>query len=446
MGDSKVLVAGEDADEVARFEAALTDASVVCDTPGTVTARLCRTAVDCLVAPASLGPTTGERVATAARWLYPDLPVVLYGPDATETTVGHGVNAPGLDDPAVVQAVEAAFETETDAAREPTRVETILASLFESIPIHMFVKDREGRHVFSSDHLVDPNELIGYADSELNDDEPDVFRRAIYQDDRRVIDRGEMLENVEEYSRKYDTHLLTSKVPWRDPDGTVIGLIGLCREITDRKRREQDLRASTERHRRVALKAAHELRNELQVATGRLELADVESPMLADVERSHRRLADIVDDVVRLTEQVESGFDRDELRLSTVIREVWQTTETGSMTLTIGTDGVFVGEPDSTRLLVETIITNALEHGGQECEITVGRTANGFYLADDGPGISVDPPERVFEAGFSEVSDSSGFGLYIVSRIADDNGWEVVVGVSEDGGARFDIDGVRFVN
>ncbi|MDS0284159.1 sensor histidine kinase [Haloarcula onubensis] len=446
MGDSKVLVVGEDGDEVAGFETALTDASVVCDAPGTVTVRLCRTAVDCLVTPLSLDGATGERVATAARWLYPDLPVVLYGTDATEATVGSVVDASRLDDAAVVRAVEAAVDSETTAARDPSRAETILASLFESIPAHMFVKDREGRHVLSTDHLVDPAELVGYTDTELNDDEPDVFRQAIYQDDRRVIDRGEVLENVEEYSRKYDVHLLTSKVPWRDSEGAVTGLVGLCREITDRKRREQALRASSERHRRVALKAAHELRNELQVATGRLELADAESSMLSEVERSHGRLTEIVDDVVRLAEQVETGSDRDELRLSTVVREVWETTETGSMRLTIEADGVFVAEPDSTRLLVETVISNALEHGGVDCRVTVGRTGTGFYLADDGPGISAEPPERVFEAGFSETSDSSGFGLYIVYRIADDNGWEVVVGESDDGGARFDVDGVRFID
>lgn len=443
MGSQRILIVddGVDTPDVA---SAFDDVSVVTSVPGRVTQELCLTAVDCLVVPAMLEQNEGDRIAWAARQLYPDLPVIVYGADVGDVAVGTPVRATALSDDAVLDAIRSALEEETLAARTPSRAETLLASVFDQFPVHLFVKDRDGKHVMSSDHLVDPSTLVGYADDEVNDDEPEIFREAIYDDDRRVIDEGSTLEDVEEYSRKYDVHLLTSKVPWRDADGDVLGLAGISRDITEQKRREERFRASNERLRRVALKAAHELRNELQVASGRLELVDSDSPLLSEVGLSHVRLAEIVDDVVQLAEQSASHQAQVELRLSAVLREVWETTDTAQMTLSIGEDSVFLAEPDSVRILFETLIANAREYAGEASIVTVGRTADGIFFEDDGDGLDVDPPKRVFEAGFSADPMNSGLGLYIVQRIAADNRWEITAGAAENGGARFELSGVEF--
>jgi hypothetical protein len=59
--------------------------------------------------------------------------------------------------------------------------------------------------------------------------------------------------------------------------------------------------------------------------------------------------------------------------------------------------------------------------------VTVGTLGDGFYVADDGPGIPEDERERVFEAGYSTTESGSGFGLAIVERVADAHGWSVHV-------------------
>lgn len=444
MGSQGLLIVVDDGVEPPDVTGAFDDVSVTTATPGRVTQQLCRTAVDCLVVPASLEQNEGDRIAWAARQLYPDLPVVVYGQDVGAVAVGTPVQATTLTDDAVLDAIRSALETETLAARPPSRAETLLASVFDQFPVHLFVKDRDGKHVMSSDHLVDPSRLVGQADNEVNDDEPEIFREAIYDDDRRVIDNASTLEDVEEYSRKYDVHLITSKVPWRDTDGDVLGLAGISRDITERKRREERFRASNERLRRVALKAAHELRNELQVASGRLELVESDSPILSEVGLSHMRLAEIVDDVVQLAERSASHQDQVELRLSAVVREVWGTMDTDQMTLSIGDDGLFLAEPDSVRILFETLITNAREYAGEASIVTVGRFDDGIFFEDDGDGLDVDPPKRVFEAGFSGDQKNSGLGLYIAKRIATDNGWEMTAGPAENDGARFELSGVEF--
>jgi signal transduction histidine kinase len=64
---------------------------------------------------------------------------------------------------------------------------------------------------------------------------------------------------------------------------------------------------------------------------------------------------------------------------------------------------------------------------------------DGFYVADDGPGIPEDERESVFEGGYSTSDDGTGLGLAIVRSIAEAHDWTVTVTESEAGGARFEI-------
>jgi signal transduction histidine kinase len=74
----------------------------------------------------------------------------------------------------------------------------------------------------------------------------------------------------------------------------------------------------------------------------------------------------------------------------------------------------------------------------------VGTFDDGFYVADDGPGVPEADRESVFESGYSTDREGTGLGLTIVQEIAEAHGWEVSVTDSESGGARFEITGVEF--
>ncbi len=76
--------------------------------------------------------------------------------------------------------------------------------------------------------------------------------------------------------------------------------------------------------------------------------------------------------------------------------------------------------------------------------MTVGPLDDGFYVADDGVGLSTEAGERIFEAGYSGTRDGTGFGLSIVNRIVDAHGWDIRVTASAEGGARFEITNVEF--
>jgi len=91
-------------------------------------------------------------------------------------------------------------------------------------------------------------------------------------------------------------------------------------------------------------------------------------------------------------------------------------------------------------------LRNARDHGAppsaserQGVSVTVGTLPEGFYVADDGPGIPDSERDAVFEQGYSTSDDGTGLGLAIVERIVDGHGWSITVTESDAGGACFEL-------
>ena len=73
---------------------------------------------------------------------------------------------------------------------------------------------------------------------------------------------------------------------------------------------------------------------------------------------------------------------------------------------------------------------------GASLTVRLGRTADGFYVEDDGPGIPPEDREAVFEYGYTTDEEGTGLGLAIVDAIANAHGWSVQATDDHDGGAR----------
>jgi signal transduction histidine kinase len=93
----------------------------------------------------------------------------------------------------------------------------------------------------------------------------------------------------------------------------------------------------------------------------------------------------------------------------------------------------------------ENLFRNAVEHAGPDVSVRVGPMARGFYVEDDGPGIPEADRDRVFDHGYTTRTDGSGYGLSIVRTIVNAHGWDVRVTDGDDGGARFEITGIEFL-
>lgn len=321
---------------------------------------------------------------------------------------------------------------------------TILDAIFDRLPIHLYVKDDEARKVWVSGNFIDdPGAQIGKTDLELY---PEEFSRQSYSDDMKVIETGESIIDKEEHVEYVDDWHLTSKVPWYDDEGEIQGLIGVTWEITERKKYEQELERQNERLEEFASLVSHDLRNPLNVASGRLELAkeDCESDHLDAIENAHDRMEALIEDVLTLTRTGKAVGETDQIPLESVITECWKTVDTADATIVRETDRTVQADPDRLKRLFENLFRNAVQHGGQEVTITIGDCEHGFYITDDGVGIPQEERDQIFESGYSTGEEGVGLGLSIVQEIVNAHGWEISVTESEDGGTRFEIRGVEF--
>ena len=225
------------------------------------------------------------------------------------------------------------------------------------------------------------------------------------------------------------------------------------RAIRDAERREERLERFVE-------VVSHDLRNPLNVAQGRIDLAR-ESCASADLETAADaidRSLDLIADLLALAREGEAVSTTEAIDLSALAETCWSSVQTPTATLRVGVDQPIVGNPGRMKQLLENLFSNAIRHGGDDVVISVGPIepfytdtrskgdgGAGFYVADDGVGIPPDARERVFDTGYTTASDGTGFGLNIAEEIATAHGWEIAVTASRSGGARFEITGVETV-
>lgn len=401
----------------------------------------------CLVLPANVDGQRGTDIAVGINRMFPELPIVVFGTDPATVPADRDVialDAAELITPSVVAAIEDALEgpAPSVAGREPSSMETLLLSLFNEMPDHFYAKDDQARHVMMGRGFNEPTDRLGLTDREVPE-LADEHGEAAFMDEMELLDGETERIDVEELLDLAATYVRTRKVPWYDADGEVQGLIGLTQDITAWKNQEHELRREHERMVKVALVTSHEFRNELQIASGRLELLD-DSRHTSVIEQSLSRIASLVDTVVALSSRERQQDDCQPVWLSRLCREVWDTLESTAATLEIESDGRFVANQKSAGLLLQFLMQNALEHGGSGVTVTVGTTAEGFFVANDGAGIAASPPESVFDPGFSTTEEKTGFGLYIAQMISDDQDWSLSLTDTRDGSVQFDVENVEF--
>ncbi|MFB6201836.1 MAG: PAS domain S-box protein [Halorhabdus sp.] len=245
-------------------------------------------------------------------------------------------------------------------------------------------------------------------------------------------------------------------------DGDIEGVVAVTHEITELKDRERALEQQNERLDEFASVVAHDLRNPLGVATGRLELLedDCSSEHLDPVGDALERMETLIDDLLTAAREGQPVEETTPVDLSAVVEDAWGAVATGDATLAVEEAVTVRAERGRLRQLFENLLGNAVQHGTADAQsgtdspadagtvtVRVGSlsAADGFYVADDGPGIPPDERSAVFDAGYSTQTDGTGFGLSIVESIVDAHGWEVDATDSETGGARFEISGVKTV-
>ncbi|HYH64558.1 MAG TPA: PAS domain S-box protein, partial [Urbifossiella sp.] len=159
--------------------------------------------------------------------------------------------------------------------------EEVLRCVIANIPAGVYWKDRASVYLGCNERvardygLTDPGRVVGRSDHDLAPDPAEAEARRA--GDREVLDGGTpVLDREECHTRPDGTRgtYLTSKAPLRDDCGRVVGILGVYRDVTDRKRLEEQLRQAQKMEAvgRLAGGIAHDFNNLLTVIRGNAEL------------------------------------------------------------------------------------------------------------------------------------------------------------------------------
>lgn len=148
------------------------------------------------------------------------------------------------------------------AEAQTAEARRMLLLVLDTIPAGVFWKDRDSRYLGCNQRVAvasgfaRPEDIVGKTDGELPALTP-ADAAFFVRKDREVMESGEAQSHIQEPMTQPDGRVIwldTTKVPMRDADGRVIGLLGTWEDVTERKRLELQLR-----HQEMLLREAAEV-------------------------------------------------------------------------------------------------------------------------------------------------------------------------------------------
>jgi PAS domain S-box-containing protein len=350
----------------------------------------------------------------------------------------------------------------------------MLEAVVEGTTDAIFAKDLAGRYAMVNSAaarlLARPRkDVLGRCD-------PDLFpadeARDIAHVDRRVVESGRpyTFEETITFDGR-STRLSTTKAPWRDAQGNIVGVIGVARDVTAVRLAEEEMRqhqaelAHLLRVRTVGEMAAglaHEINQPLAAIANyakgcvrRLrEAGKADAEVLAVVEEIALQALRAGTIVHRLGEFVRNRpVSRQVVDLGDLVRTAVRLVEPDAVRarvqLRLHLRAAVQVEVDP--IQIEQVLLNLLRNGveamreedGRERVLSIRSAARSdvvrIEVADTGPGLR-DAPETLFAPFYSTKTDGMGMGLTISRSIVDAHGGRLWASEAAVGGAVFHLE------
>src|SRR5688572_11606393 len=163
-----------------------------------------------------------------------------------------------------------------------THERTVLRTMIDLIPAFIYAKDAQSRFTACNALVAKrlgtfPAEMIGKTDFDFF---PRAMAEKFFAEEQALIASGKPLIDLEEIAfdkeRGENRIILTSKVPLKDGNGNLTGIVGTGYDITERKALEQQLGA-IDRHEsigRLAAGVAHEINTPIQYLSDSVQFID----------------------------------------------------------------------------------------------------------------------------------------------------------------------------
>ncbi len=367
---------------------------------------------------------------------------------------------------------------QADQLLETERI--LLRTLIDALPDRIYAKDREARKTLANLSDVQSLGVASEADVKGKTDydflDPDTAA-ACYADDMQVITRGEEVVNRQERVIRPggEEHWLeTTKLPVRDDHGQVIGLVGIGHDITERLRKEEELRqaketaeSATRSKSEFLANMSHEIRTPMNAIVGlgylalKTNLSAKQRDYLNKMQASAHALLVLLNDILDLS-KIESGkleieetrFHLDQV-LNNVSNVVTLKLQDKGLEMFFRTDPAvpvnLVGDPLRLGQILINLVGNAVKFT-EKGEVIVStdlvsregdRVRLRFSVRDTGIGMTPEQQARLFRP-FTQADGSTtrkyggtGLGLAISKELAVRMGGDISVHSTPDVGSTF---------
>jgi PAS domain S-box-containing protein len=372
-------------------------------------------------------------------------------------------NAEGILVTAAIRDISVRKDAEKHLAqmvRELSVKHRVLDSVVEGTTDFIYIRDLEHRFTLVNSALaklfwLSVSELAGRNLRELI---PNDRYEVIAQSDQEIVRTG-ATRTIEEISEidGLTRFFLTTKGPYRDADQKIVGTIGISREITERKKSEQqlvktvgELKRSNEELQQFAYVASHDLQEPLRMVasytqllakryTGRLD-PDADEYIAYAVDGCNR-MQGLIQDLLAYSRAGADGRSHHEISSEDALNEALT-----NLRATIEESGAVVTHDslpaitmDDTQLVqvFQNLVGNAVKYRSPESpRVHVTATKNGgnecvFAVRDNGVGIDPQYFERIFVLfqrlhGRNEFT-GTGIGLAICKKIVERLGGRIWV-------------------
>lgn len=188
----------------------------------------------------------------------------------------------------------------------------------------------------------------------------------------------------------------------------------------------------------------HELRSPLGIAQAFLDIGRNDGD---DAQDALEKVAGALDDLEHTIDNLASmaknnmTVEVEEVELEPLVREVWESLDTKDDLIQIESSIYVTADPALLKILFRNLLSNAIQHGGENSTIQVGSLNDGFFVEDTGSGIPTEIQDEIFSRGFSDAG-GLGVGLALVNDIVDAHGWEITINSEVGRGTSVEITNV----